>query len=176
MECLSKVGMVLCPKLRSATAVALDSSGCASFDSSLYSRKTCPAEKRIVSPHLKNRVQFAAYQLVLIQLLGVLLAAAMATLFISVHAAIGIILGGCAYVLTNLIFVWRVFRHVGAREMTRFVTAFFFGEMSKMVLSAILILLIVKYLPVSLLSVLIGLMIAIVSFWVACIWFIPRQV
>ena len=81
-----------------------------------------------------------------------------------------VLLGELAYVLPNLIFVWRVFRYAGASQMTMFMAAFFIGEMIKLVLAAVLFLMIVKTLPVSLLSELVGFIGAIVSFWIACFW------
>lgn len=125
---------------------------------------------------LKKRVQSEAYHVVFLQLLGVLIVAALTTLISGVLSGFSILLGGLAYALPNLIFVWRVFRYVGAHQMAQFATAFFVGEMTKMIVSALLVLLIVKHLPVSLLSVLIGLMAAIVSFWIACMWLFSRQV
>ena len=83
--------------------------------------------------------------------------------------------GGFAYGIPNLIFVWRVFRYAGAQQMTRFVAAFFFGEIIKLILSGILFLLVVKYLSVSLLSVLAGFVTGIVAFWVVCFLSFSKQ-
>lgn len=124
---------------------------------------------------LKKRIQRQAYQVVLLQLSGVVLLALGALVICGTGCGFSVLMGGLAYVLPNLLFVWRVFRYVGAGEMGRFVTAFFFGEMLKLVLSAILFLLIEKYLPVSLLSELIGFVGAMISFWIACMWFFSRQ-
>jgi F0F1-type ATP synthase assembly protein I len=52
--------------------------------------------------------------------------------------------------------------------MSKFMAAFLIGEVGKLVLSGFLFLLVVKYLPVSLLSVLVGYASAIVAFWVVC--------
>lgn len=123
---------------------------------------------------LQKRVQGQAYQLVYRQLAGVLLLALVALLY-SRQSGISVLAGGLAYGLPNLLFVWRVFRYTGAQEMTRFVVAFFFGEMIKLVLSGILIIFIVKYLPVSLLSVLVGFVGAIISFWIACFMQFSKQ-
>lgn len=124
---------------------------------------------------LQKLVQNEAYQIVLLQLASVILLSFCAFLLNGPHVGFSVLTGGMAYVLPNLIFVWRVFRFVGAQQMTQFVVAFFVGEMMKMFLSAILFLMIVKYLPVSLLSELIGFIGAIVSFWVVCMWHFSRQ-
>lgn len=124
---------------------------------------------------LKQQVQHQAYRLVLGQLAGVLLLAILGWLIAGSQSGFSILAGGLAYGLMNLIFVWVVFRFVGAQQMTQFMVAFFAGEMLKLVFSAILFLVIVKYLPVSLLSTLVGFVGAIVSFWIVCMWHFSRK-
>ncbi len=124
---------------------------------------------------LKNIVQHEAYQLVLLQLVCVLILAMFALVIRSTNSGFSVLMGGLAYGLPNLVFVWRVFRYTGAQQMGLFVMAFFVGEMGKLILSAILFLFIVNYLPVSLLSVLVGFIGAIVSFWIVCMWHFGRQ-
>lgn len=123
-----------------------------------------------------NKVQHQAYKLVLWQLIGVAILAAAGLLIKGTTSGFSILMGGIAYGLPNLIFVWRVFRYSRAHEMVKFMAAFFFGEMLKLFISAILFLLIVKYLPVSLLSVLVGFAGAIVSFWIVCVRHFSQQV
>jgi len=117
---------------------------------------------------LQKIIQHQAYKIVMLQLLGVILLSLASIAFGSLNAGFSVMAGGLAYVLPNILFVWRVFRFGGAQQMTQFVAAFFIGEMIKLFLSAILFLIIVKYLPVSLLSVLVGFIGAIISFWIAC--------
>ncbi|MBA3661321.1 MAG: ATP synthase subunit I [Gammaproteobacteria bacterium] len=119
---------------------------------------------------LQAVIQGKAYRLVLWQLCGVLILAVGAFIIRGQHDAISVFAGGLSYGLPNLIFVWLVFRYVGAQQIYHFVAAFFIGEMLKMIFSALCFVLIVKYLPVSLLSVLIGLVGAMVSFWIVCVW------
>ena len=124
---------------------------------------------------LKNKVQHQAYQIVCWQLICVLAISALAALIKGLHTGFSVFAGGMAYGLANLLFVWRVFRYSGAQQMNQFVAAFMLGEMGKLILSGILFIMIVKYLPVSLLSVLIGFIGAIVSFWLVCIWQFSKQ-
>ncbi len=119
---------------------------------------------------LKKLVQHQAYRIVFLQLAGVVVLACLALIIRDMRIGVSVLLGGLAYVIPNLMFVWRVFRFVGARQMTLFMAAFFYGEAMKLILSAILFLVIVKYLPVSLLSVLVGYIGAIVAFWIVCLW------
>lgn len=119
---------------------------------------------------LQEIVQNKAYRIVKFQLAGVIALALLAFILRGLTSGFSVLLGGLAYVLPNLIFVWRVFRFAKASEMTQFMAAFFIGEMIKLVLAAFLFLMIVKTLPVSLLSELVGFIGAIVSFWLACFW------
>jgi ATP synthase protein I len=127
------------------------------------------------SKSLKTLVQGEAYQIVIRQLGGVVLLAVLAWLIKGDKVGLSVLLGGFAYGLPNLYFVYRVFRYAGAQQMTQFIAAFFLGEALKLIFSAILFLVIVKYLPVSLLSTLVGFIGAIISFWIVCMWHFSRQ-
>lgn len=129
----------------------------------------------MVAIPLKNKIQQQAYRIVFWQWAGIFLFACLGLMIHGLSSGLSVLLGGFCYGLPNLIFVWRVFRYAGAHQMTQFLAAFFLGEMIKLILSGVLFLLIVKYLPVSLLSVLIGFLCAIVSFWIACISLFGRQ-
>lgn len=120
-------------------------------------------------------VQGKAYRIVFLQLTGVIILAMAAWILRGTISGFSVLMGGLAYGLPNLFFVWRVFRFVGASQMTLFMAAFFTGEMIKLALSAILFLVIVKYLPVSLLSVLVGYIGAIVSFWIVSFWLFSKK-
>lgn len=124
---------------------------------------------------LSKRIQSEAFTLVFWQLVGVCILAIIAWLLENQHVAISVLAGGMAYGLPNLIFVWLVFRFVGAQQMTQFLSAFYFGEVIKLILAGILFLIIVNYLSVSLLSVLVGFIGAIVSFWIVCMWHFSKR-
>jgi ATP synthase protein I len=119
---------------------------------------------------LNKIIQNEAYRLVYLQLLAVLSISALFWLFSGQKIGCSVLTGGMAYGVPNLLFVWHVFRYAGAKQMTQFMTAFFYGEMLKLILSGLLFLLVVKYLPTSLLFVLIGLIAAMMSFWTVCLF------
>lgn len=129
----------------------------------------------VAAKSLKKIVQHEAYWLVFLQLLCVLFIACLAWLFKGLPVGLSVFAGGMTYGLPNLFFVWLVFGYVGAKQMNKFVIAFFFGEMLKLIISAILFLIIVKYLSLSLLSVLVGFIGSIISFWIVCMWHFSRQ-
>src|SRR4026207_414276 len=124
---------------------------------------------------LNKLIQHKAYKIVFWQLAGVAILAIAATFIKGFESGYSVLAGGLAYGLPHLIFVWRVFRYAGAQQMTQFAAAFFAGEALKLILSGILFIIVVKTLPVSLLSVLIGFAGAIVSFWFVCMWQFSKQ-
>lgn len=124
---------------------------------------------------LRKIVQQQAYQVVYWQTIGVFGLALLAWPLTGFASAISVLAGGLAYCLPNILFVWRVFRYAGAQQMNQFMAAFFAGEMIKLFLSGILVIVVVKYLPVSLLSVLVGFAAAIILFWFVCMWRFSKQ-
>jgi ATP synthase protein I len=137
--------------------------GCHPGTVSLYS-------DAMTSQPLSKIIRNKAYRIVLWQLVGVCALAFAALLINGEMSGFSVLMGGLSYGVPNLLFVWRVFRYAGAHQMTQFAAAFFAGEAFKLILSGIFFLLIVKTLPVSLLSVLVGFIGAIVSFWIVCMW------
>ena len=119
---------------------------------------------------LRQKIQNQAYKIVIWQLACVLLFAIIAAFLANLQSGWSVLAGGMTYVIPNLLFVATVFRFTGAQQMSQFMAAFYAGEMIKLILSGILFLLVVKYLPVSLSSVVIGFVGAIVAFWLVCFW------
>lgn len=124
---------------------------------------------------LNKIVQHQAYQIVLYQLIGIVVLTVLAIPFGGLANSFSLLLGGLAYCLPNIVFVWRVFRYAGAHQMAQFMASFFVGEALKLILSAVLVVIIVKNMPVNLLSVLIGFIGAIVLFWIACIGYFSKR-
>lgn len=124
---------------------------------------------------LKKKIQQEAYLIVRWQLAGVFFLATLSLLIKGPINGLSVLAGGLCYGLPTLFFVWRVFRYAGAQQMNQFMAAFFMGETFKLIFSGILFLLVVKYLPVSLLSVLVGFVGAIISFWIVCMWHFSKK-
>jgi ATP synthase protein I len=119
---------------------------------------------------LQQLVQNKAYHIVKYQMAGVIVLALLAFILCGTLCGFSVLMGGMAYALPTLFFVWRVFRYASPSQMTLFMAAFFIGEMVKLAFAAFLFLMIMKNLPVSLVSELVGFIGAIVSFWIACFW------
>lgn len=92
-----------------------------------------------------------------------------------IRSGLSTVAGGFAYWLPTLIFVRRIAGKASAQAAKQFVLMFFAGETVKLLTSAILFVLVMKYLPVTSLSVLIGYIGAIVAFWVASVFYLSRQ-
>lgn len=120
---------------------------------------------------LSRIVKTEAYRIVYWQLIVITGLALVLLLLKGLHSGLSAFLGGLAYGLPNLAFVWRVFDHAGAQAASRFVIAFVLGEAFKLFISAILFVLIIKYLSMSALYTLIGFCGAIIAFWVVSFWF-----
>ena len=119
---------------------------------------------------LSDLVQQKAYRIVYWQFIGIGIITLIAFLINGMQSSLSVLAGGLVYGLPNLVFVWRVFRYAGAAQMNLFLAAFIIGETIKLILSGIIFVLVVKYLPVSLLSVLAGLAGSIAAFWIVCFW------
>lgn len=123
----------------------------------------------------KNSLRTDAIKLVFWQFLFVLGLALILLIVQGEQSAISAVLGGAAYCLPNLLFVWRVFARTTPRAAKQFLIAFVLGETTKLFLSAILFVLIVKYLPIKLLAVLGGYITAIMAFWIVSFIFMSRE-
>lgn len=84
-----------------------------------------------------------------------------------IYSGLSVLAGSMAYWLPTVIFMWRAAAQAGAA--TRFVVVFFAGEAVKLFLCGVLFVLAVKYFNTQLLYTLIGLVSAIVAFWIASV-------
>lgn len=116
-----------------------------------------------------------AYRIIYWQLFLVMGLALVLLLLQGVQSGFSVLLGGLAYWLPTLLFVWRVFARATVRAAKQFLVLFVAGEGIKLLLSAVLFVLVVKYLPVNLLSVLMGFIGAVVSFWIASMFLLTRR-
>ncbi len=113
-------------------------------------------------------MQREALKIVFWQLLLILGISALFFIAKGLDKSFSVFLGGSAYLLPHLIFAWGIFAYSGAFSSERFILGFFLSEFIKLVLSAILFILIVKYLPSIPAFVMMGYVLAIFSFWFVC--------
>jgi ATP synthase protein I len=86
-----------------------------------------------------------------------------------IQSGLSTLVGGLSHWLPTCIFMWRVSAHAGVRAVNRFMVAFFAGEVVKLILTGILFLIAVRYLHISLLPAVVGLVASIVAFWIASV-------
>lgn len=123
---------------------------------------------------VQKKLQREALKLVFWQLIITMVLSLVIMLIAGLNKGLSTLLGGSSYVLPNVIFAWRVFSYTGPRLSDRFMINFLLGEFTKLILSAILFILIVKYLSVNMIFVMLGYAIAIFSFWFVCGWHFGR--
>ena len=124
---------------------------------------------------IQNQLYSIACKLIAGQLIGVVAVACFMALVKNPICGFAALVGGLPYVLLNGLFALWVFRYNRAQDVYKFITAFMFGEAFKLVLGASLFLVVVQYLPFSLLCSLIGFIGAIISFWMASLWCFTRR-
>lgn len=107
-----------------------------------------------------------AYKLVLLQIIVVLALFLCWWLFQDIKAGYSALLGGLAGVIPSLYFVKKGFSSK-ERSMKKIIVDFYIGEFSKLLLSAVLLVLIFKYLPVKLVPLITGFIGAYMAIWLA---------
>jgi len=107
-----------------------------------------------------------AYKLVLLQIAVVLGLLVGWWLFKDIKAGYSALLGGLACVIPSLYFVKKLFSSK-ERSMKKIMFDFYIGEFSKLLLSAVLLVLIFKYLPVKLIPLITGFIGAYMAIWLA---------
>lgn len=117
------------------------------------------------SPLVKNYVT----KMILYQLIAIMGLALIIFLLKGIQSSLSALLGALAYFLPTSVFVLRVSAHSLARAATRFFVTFFVGEAVKLVFSGVLFVLIIQYCHAELLYALIGLVGAIVAYWISSI-------
>jgi len=120
-------------------------------------------------------VKKEAFRIIYWQLILIVGLALVLFLLRGIQSGFSALLGGLAYWLPTLLFVWRVFARASVQTAKQFLLLFVAGEGVKLLLSAVLFVLIVKMMPVNVLSVLIGFVGAVVSFWIASLCFLKHE-
>lgn len=115
-----------------------------------------------------------AYRIIYWQLTLIVGLALVLFLLQGMRSGLSALSGGLACWLPTLLFVWRVFSR-NVRAAKQFIFLFIVSEGIKLLLSAVLFVIIVEYLPVNVVSVLIGFVGAIAAFWVASLLLLVKH-
>lgn len=115
---------------------------------------------------MRNQERRVAYKLVGLQALVTLLVS-LSFSFGGLQNSISALLGGLASVLPSLYYARRLFVTTQARQVKRIVRAFFLGELTKLLLIAVLVVLFIQLFPVKILPFMVGFVAAQCGFWLA---------
>lgn len=107
-----------------------------------------------------------AYRLVGLQAL-VVVVIAVCWVFAGLREAGSTILGGAACVIPSLYFARKLFATTSAREAKRIIRAFYVGELVKLGLSVLMVVLILKFIAVAIVPFITGFVGAQFGFWLA---------
>ncbi|MDO9272996.1 MAG: ATP synthase subunit I [Rugosibacter sp.] len=99
------------------------------------------------------------YRVVILQFVGVLVAAGLASIWLGQQGALSVLLGGMAYAIPNLLFVARL-TVSAAKKQTNAVT-FFVGELVKVLATVVILVVAQRFYPVHWLALLVGLFVAL---------------
>jgi ATP synthase protein I len=113
------------------------------------------------------RARSKASKIVMAQIAIVVIFALIAWGAYSAETALSVILGGLACVLPSAYFARRFFFSTDARAAKQIIRSFYIGEMIKLLLTGILVIVFVRYFPVSLLPFFVGFAGAQFGFWLA---------
>ena len=108
-------------------------------------------------------------KIILYQLIAIMGLALIIFLFKGIQSSLSALLGGLAYWLPTCLFVLRVSAQALARAATRFFITFFAGEAIKLLLCGLLFVILIKYCHAQLLYALLGLMGAIIAYWISSV-------
>jgi ATP synthase protein I len=114
-----------------------------------------------------NQVKTEMSLVVFYQFLIILGFACLMFLLKGLHSGLSVFAGGLAYWLPTVLFVWRVSAQVDPRAGARFLATFMLGEGIKLLLCGVLFVIFINYFEVRAIDAVIGLMGAIVAFWLA---------
>jgi len=104
-----------------------------------------------------TKVRKQAYSILIFQLMIVLLVASVVLFFSNWHSGISVLLGGAAYLIPSIFLIIKTFPfRVAAGEGDKILGNFYRGELIKLVLSFVLLLLLFRFIPVKIIFVLIG--------------------
>lgn len=92
--------------------------------------------------------QKAAYRIIFAQLLVALAIVVLMLVFADMRAALSALLAGMICVLANFYFAKRILKYRGAQDVKKFMRAYFLGELTKLAMIVVLMLLALVFLKI----------------------------
>ncbi len=122
--------------------------------------------QKVANNSVTLSARHAAYRLVGLQALVVVVIAA-GWLLGGLKESLSTLLGGVACVVPRLYFARRLFSRTSARDAKKIIMSFYIGEVVKLALSAVMVLLIIKFITVAIVPFITGFVGAQFGFWLA---------
>lgn len=129
--------------------------------------QSCWSSKELFNSIIK---QLLLYQIVVLISLMILF-----TIFLGFRAGYSAFLGGIAWFLPSYYFARKVFAAVIRNESNKMVKSFYLAEIYKFLLSAFLIILIIKSLSIVAIPFISGYIVALISYWIISIFVVMRK-
>ena len=107
-------------------------------------------------PSPVQKVRQQVYRLVAVQFGLIILASLVTGLLVDASNALSVILGGLCVLLPHVFFAWKFFRRGGATALKSIMSAFYWGEILKLLLTAVLFIVILKTLQPEIPAFLVG--------------------
>lgn len=123
---------------------------------------------------IHKSLQSEALKLVIWQWIIIVVVSLVTVVLIGLQKGLAVFLGGSAYGVPQLLFTWWVFSFARVALIEKFMIYFFLSEFLKIIISAILFILAVKYLSVDLIFTMVGYITALVAFWFVCGFYFGR--
>ena len=106
------------------------------------------------------------YRWLILQIIVVIVASLILLFMQGTRSASSVLLGGAVCVLPQYLFARRVFSYYRASAPARLIRNFYWGEIMKLLLTAVLFVLVISLVPVKIGAVLIGFISAQLVFWI----------
>lgn len=103
-----------------------------------------------------TKIRHQAYKILFFQLAIVILLAIIVLIFIDAKSGFSIFLGGLAYLIPSIFFIIKFLSSKCNRIPSKIFADFYCGELVKLILSFLVLILLFKFIPVKIIFVLIG--------------------
>lgn len=110
-------------------------------------------------------VRQLAWRLISMQVIAIMLVAMILLFFLGRNAGFSVLIGGATWLLPSVFFTWRLTRNMSPQLAKQFMFRFYSAEFMKFILAIVLSVFAFKYLPISFIAFMAGLVAALMSIW-----------
>lgn len=122
-----------------------------------------------------SRARSEAFRLTALPIVSIAVLALFLFGFKGISAGCSAILGGIVWAIPNLYFAYKVFANSTEKSAKQLMWTFFQAEIFKLVLSAVLFVIVIKFFPVTALIVLLSYILAQLMFWIVTLVYLSLK-